>query len=93
MLAILRPHPDEARVMVVGVHEVSHDKIRDMGIGHVHADVWALTMALLMPRKIAGRYRCERSLAQACGVPLWAARWRLETRVLWAVEENHRQLY
>lgn len=31
--------------------------------------------------------------ARACGVPLWAARWRMETRVLWAVEENHRQLY
>lgn len=32
-------------------------------------------------------------LAAACGVPLWAARWRMETRQLWAPEENHRQLY
>lgn len=92
-LAILRPHPDEARVMVVGAHEVSHDKVRDMGIGHLHSDVWVLTMCLLMPRKIASRYRCARSLAQACGVPLWAARWRMGTRAIWNAAENLRQLY
>lgn len=92
-LVILCPHGDSARVMIVGTHETSHEIFRELKIAHTHGDVWALTMALAMPRRIAARHRDPGSLAAACRVPWWAARFRMETQALWAMEENRRQLY
>lgn len=92
-LIILFPHHDNARVMIVGTHESSHDVFRGLGISHTHGDVWALTMALVMPRRLAMRHTDPGSLAAACCVPWWAARFRLETRALWDIGENRRQLY
>lgn len=92
-LVILRPHRDPARVMLVGGHEMSHEVLRCLDLGHTHGDVWALTMALVMPRAIVAQHVDPGALAAACCVPWWAARFRLQTQALWTMEENRRQLY
>ena len=67
--------PSVWRVAVI--HESAH-VLLDLTHPHArHSDVWALTLAILMPRALARRYPTAGGLAAAAGVPLWTASLRL----------------
>lgn len=71
---LVHPRRDTALLLIVILHELAHILMRRMGLAHTHADVWRLTLALAMPRRL--RAPTPGDLAIASGAPWWAARMR-----------------
>jgi hypothetical protein len=68
---LVRPSADDRRFNLRCLHEVGEGLMdRHHKHGHTHADVWALTLALAIPR------RAYRRRAEAHHVPQWAVRLR-----------------
>jgi len=86
---------------VVGSHECCHHLARLSKQRHHHADVWAMTIATVAPRRrlleLRGTVESPGDLAAACGIPWWTAELRLENplvrRWLGGYERIRTQLY
>lgn len=63
---LVRPSHDEARWNLRVLHELAHARLDAAGPHHTHADVWALTLALAVPRHAYRRH------PEARHVPRWA---------------------
>lgn len=72
---LVTPRKNRALMVLVILHELAHLMLRQAGMRHEHSDVWRLTLALAMPRRIARG--APGDLAAAGGVPWWAAKLRL----------------
>lgn len=70
---MVRPSADDARWNLRVLHELAHALLRAEKVEHGEADVWALTLALAIPR---GAFRRRDG---ARHVPRWAVQIRAET--------------
>jgi hypothetical protein len=73
VLVLVAPMRDRTLRRVVIAHEIAHGELRAMNLHHAHGDVWALTLAMLMPVASVRAHGSGVALAAACSVPLWAA--------------------
>jgi hypothetical protein len=62
---LVRPSNDDARWNLRVLHELAHARLDAAGPHHTHADVWALTLALAIPRHAYRRHH------EARHVPRW----------------------
>ena len=73
VLVLVAPMRDRTLRRVVIAHEIAHGELRAMNLHHAHGDVWALTLAMLMPVASVRAHGSGVALAAGCSVPLWAA--------------------
>ena len=71
----VRPSADRKRLGLRILHELAHDLMDRHYPRHSHADVWALTLALALPRSLRRLHPLQ------VHVPRWAVALRL--RVVW----------
>ena len=71
MISSLLPTIEDRRITTA--HEGIHADMRRSSLHHEHGDVWAATLAVLMPRALLRRCANAPELAVAARVPLWAA--------------------
>lgn len=79
---LVRARKDAAREQIARHHELAHVAFDRAGIHHSHADVWCLTLALCAPLRLLRELARVGSLtvaalAEAAGMPPWAAAARL----------------
>lgn len=63
---LVRTSADDLRWNLRVLHELAHALLNESRVEHGHADVWALTLALAIPRRVYRRH------PQARHVPRWA---------------------
>jgi len=77
---LVAPLKASAMRRLVIAHELCHGVLRGAKLSHSHVDVWAVTLALLMPRAALLAMGCPNvtEMAAVFGVPWWAAWARLK---------------
>lgn len=76
-ILLVRASADDARWNLRVLHELAHALLDAGHLDHSHADVWALTLALAIPRRLFRQHQ------EARHVPRWAvALRRLTARVV-----------
>lgn len=70
---MVRSSADDARLNLRVLHELAHAMLDKAHPHHDHADVWALSLALAIPRRVFRLHHLARH------VPQWAVRLRRQT--------------
>lgn len=75
---LVRPSHDDARWNLRVLHELAHARLDAAGPHHTHADVWALTLALAIPKHAYRRHNEVRH------VPRWVVTLRRQVALVLA---------
>lgn len=81
-LVFVHEDADPSVQFVTGCHECAHTA--KMDAAQTHGDVWALTLAILMPMALIRTNPAPWAIASAAGVPAWAVSLRLQFACVFA---------